>query len=63
MAADDNIYRSAPSLAPTVLATAAARIARAVPTAEAPARQRTVEYPRPRAATSQPVITCSPRNP
>lgn len=62
MAAQDNIYRSAPSLAPTVLVTAA-RIARAVPKADAPSRQRTGEYPRPRAATCQPVSTCSPRTP
>lgn len=62
MAADDSIYRSAPSLAPTVLVSAA-RIVRAAPPADSAVRQRTGEYPRPRAATGQPRSTRAPRTP
>ncbi len=62
MAADDSSYRSAPSLAPTVLVTAAC-LTRALPPGDAPVRQRTGEYPRPRAATGQPHSTFAPRTP
>lgn len=63
MAAEDNVYRSVPSLAPTVLATAALLLMRSMAATDAPARQKSGEYPRPRAATCQPVSTCSPRTP
>lgn len=63
MAPDDSIYRRAPSLAPTVLARAVARPACASPSGDGAARQRTGEYPRPRAATGQPISTRPPRTP
>lgn len=63
MAIDESIYRSAPSLAPTVLVPAVARPTRAAPPSDVAIRQRTGEYPRPRAATGQPVSTQLPRMP